>query len=345
MHQQELVSVVMSIYKEPVDFLKKSIDSILNQSYSNLEFIIINDNPDGAYLDEFISSYKDNRIVYLKNSKNLGLAKSLNKAIKICNGYFIARMDADDISYSSRIEKQVIFLENNLKIDVVGSFATLIDEKGLEKGAFKVKTTIGLTKIASLLGVPFIHPTVMFRDKVFSEHNFYYNPEFTTAQDFELWSRLLHKLNGSNLPFPLLYYRESEQQLSKNKIIDQTTFFVRALDSNLNKLGVNCSDNDLELLQKMSRNNQQKLFISDIIKLRIILIRIYKTIPNYSYYNKQLLLRHLFISFSLTFSNFQGSKFLFYKEIFKFARYLNVKTGLYLVKMIFQKIRLVIFKK
>ena len=107
-----LVSVIMSTYNADYDYLTESITSILDQTYKNLEFIIINDgsitNPK-AIIDNFC----DNRIIYIENKFNLGITKCLNIALTYCSGKYIARMDDDDISLPDRIQKQVMYFENH----------------------------------------------------------------------------------------------------------------------------------------------------------------------------------------------------------------------------------------
>jgi glycosyltransferase involved in cell wall biosynthesis len=109
------ISAVMSVYNESEEYLRKSIESILNQTYTDFEFIIILDNPDNKKARDILKEYenKDDRIVLLENEKNIGLAPSLNRGVKVARGKYIARMDADDIALPQRFEKQVYFLENN----------------------------------------------------------------------------------------------------------------------------------------------------------------------------------------------------------------------------------------
>ncbi|MFV8341107.1 glycosyltransferase family 2 protein [Flavobacterium sp. XS2P39] len=121
------ISVLMSVWNGE-RFLHQAIDSILNQSYNNFEFIIIND---GSFDDseKIILSYKDPRVVYLKNDINIGLAASLNKGIQIAKGKYIARMDDDDLSHKDRFKIQLEFLENNPNIGVLGTIAKYITEE------------------------------------------------------------------------------------------------------------------------------------------------------------------------------------------------------------------------
>ena len=101
-----LFSVLMSTYNETTKELDESINSILQQTYSNFEFLIINDNPNNYELEKTLKSYKDSRIKIIHNEENLGLVKSLNNGLKYCNGQYVARMDADDISCPSRIQDE-----------------------------------------------------------------------------------------------------------------------------------------------------------------------------------------------------------------------------------------------
>ena len=133
-NKQPLVSVIMSVYNEKESWLIESIESMLNQSYRSLEFIIILDNPDNKKLENIIENYssRDSRIRYFKNGENLGLVRSLNKALSHVEGDFIARMDADDISMPGRIEKQFNYLKSHPDIDFMGARCINIDEEGTE---------------------------------------------------------------------------------------------------------------------------------------------------------------------------------------------------------------------
>ena len=124
-----LISVLMSTYNETTKELNESINSILQQTYSNFEFLIINDNPNNYELEKTLKSYKDSRIKIIHNEENLGLVKSLNSGLKYCNGQYVARMDADDISCPSRIQDELLYLQNN-RLDMVGSYIETIDENG-----------------------------------------------------------------------------------------------------------------------------------------------------------------------------------------------------------------------
>ena len=134
------VSVVMSVFSEPRNWLKKAINSILDQTFSDFEFIIINDNPirkeNYLFLKEI--QQKDSRIIIIENKENIGLTKSLNKGLSVARGTYIARMDADDISFPTRLEKQYLFMEANSGVIACGAWArTIGKEKNINLDHYK----------------------------------------------------------------------------------------------------------------------------------------------------------------------------------------------------------------
>lgn len=129
----ELISIIMSVYNETDSVLALSVDSILSQSYSNFEFIIVDDNPNNTQIRDFLKRQSDPRIVRIYNKENRGLVYSLNKALKVAKGSIIARMDADDISEKDRIEKEYRYLKNH-NLDLVGTWIHLIDSQNNKIG-------------------------------------------------------------------------------------------------------------------------------------------------------------------------------------------------------------------
>lgn len=201
------VSVIMSSF-DSAKFLKKAIESILLQSYSNFELILIDD----ASTDdskEILRTYAetDSRIIPIFNKENLGLTRNLNIAISLSQSEYIARMDADDIALPTRLEKQVNFLDSHVHIDLVGSAAIDIDENG-EKIQLR-KSPQTHNEIIKLLpkANPMTHSTVMFRKEKFEKIGFY-NEAYRTTQDYEMWFRAAgYGLKFHNLQDVLLYYR------------------------------------------------------------------------------------------------------------------------------------------
>ena len=155
-----MISVIMSTYNETAGELHGSINSILKQSYQDMEFIIINDNPERDDLKEILKSYEnsDARISVIENKKNIGLAASLNAGIKKAKGEYIARMDADDISLPHRLEKELDFLKKN-DLDLVSCFVIRMDEDGRELPADAQENCFTLINAGGLLPViNFIKP-------------------------------------------------------------------------------------------------------------------------------------------------------------------------------------------
>ena len=117
------VSVCMPVYNTKPEYLREAVESILNQTFKDFEFLILSDSPDNTEIDKIISSYDDKRIKYSKNTKNIGISESRNKLLKTAKGEYIAVFDHDDISLPNRLEKEVEYLDKNPDVSVVGSWA------------------------------------------------------------------------------------------------------------------------------------------------------------------------------------------------------------------------------
>jgi len=225
-NKQLLVSVIMSVYNEREKWLVESIESILSQSYVNLEFIIILDNPANKTLDAIIKNYckNDSRIQYFKNEKNIGLVKSLNKALTHVKGDFIARMDADDISMPDRFEKQIDYLNNHSDVDFMGARCINIDEEGVElyRDAI-IPEDMKLIKNC-LLNIDFVnHPTWFFRKECLDKNKGY--REITCAEDYDFLLRLI--TNGFKLANTnefLVRYRIRKSGISKSNSLQQLLY-------------------------------------------------------------------------------------------------------------------------
>jgi len=206
------ISVILSVYNSE-RFLKESIESILNQTYKDFEFIIINDGSTDRTKYILNQYKKHSKIKILENSTNIGLTKSLNKAISIAQGKFIARMDADDVSLPTRLEKQADFLEKNPKVGVVGSNYYEIDEKGKKIGEVILPSHDAQIRKVIFRFNPINHSTVMIRKKVFDELGLY-NEHLRYAQDYELWFRILNNYEVFNLSEKLLLKRNPKDSIT-----------------------------------------------------------------------------------------------------------------------------------
>jgi len=219
------ISIIMSVYNEQSDFLKKSIKSILSQSFADFEFLIINDGSQketADVLEKFAK--KDQRIVLLRNDHNTGLTKSLNIAIGKSQGEFIARMDSDDVSLPDRLENQLNYLLKN-NLDFLGSDCIIIDKN--ENILKNKKTHIPIDiKRALFKGNFFTHSTFFGKKKVFKE---FYNENFKRAQDYEFLLRITgknYKLGYMNKN--VLKYRININGISIKKSKEQEFYAIKA---------------------------------------------------------------------------------------------------------------------
>ena len=167
----------MSVYREPEKWLREAIESILNQTFRDFEFIIVLDDPNNKKAEGIIREYmkKDDRIVFLKNEKNGGMAYSLNRGIEVAKGKYIARMDADDISLPERLEKQYNYLEKNKDVDLLFTWAYYIDEKGDIIEEFKQdpdKFKPEKIKKYFFIEPLFCHPSLMARSEVLKKNKY-----------------------------------------------------------------------------------------------------------------------------------------------------------------------------
>lgn len=240
----------MSVYKEPIEWLRQSIDSILMQTFSDFEFILICDNPD--YLEGLglLKRYAENdpRIVLLINEENVGLTKSLNKGLRIAKGKYIARMDADDISDLHRLQIQYEFMEENPDIAVCGTGRNNLNVDKQSRKTYNTYSKSDDIMSVFVLRSAFTHPTVMFRRAIVDE-GFSYDESFICAQDYDLWERLFERgYTFANIDIPLLNYRMSDIQVSKNKNEIQVANAKRVRHNFLTSLGINLKEEELNML-------------------------------------------------------------------------------------------------
>lgn len=219
-------SVIMSVYKEPIEWIRKSIESILGQSYLDFEFIIVNDCPsrdeNEVVLDEY--AQKDSRIKILSNQSNIGLTKSLNRALSIASGEYIARMDADDISLPDRFKKQIAYLESHPAIQAVGAWIIPIDGNGDPlREAVRYETDPQWVRAQFLQNSQVCHPASMFR-RIIGGHPVEYDESIRYAQDYALWVSILPYGEITNIPEPLLFLRSSNQQITSSKRQEQREY-------------------------------------------------------------------------------------------------------------------------
>ncbi|MFK3960822.1 glycosyltransferase family 2 protein [Pseudalkalibacillus hwajinpoensis] len=249
------VSIIMSNYNTKETFLREAIESILNQTFKDYEFIIIDDNSNNNSL-KVIESYKDERIIVIKNQKNIGLASSLNKGLEKARGIYIARMDSDDVSLLTRLEKQVFYLDQYKNIDVLGTKSRIF---GMQKGIREIypcHPNIISTELLFTVGIT--HPSVMIRKEFLEQNNLRYNEKFKKAQDYELWSRCVIYGMFYEYPEVLLKYRTSNTQATITNSDEQNNFANIVRVRLLNRLDIHPSEYEVHLHFLVSRGGVDK---------------------------------------------------------------------------------------
>ena len=205
------VSVLTPIYNTNLEHLQKCIESILNQTLTDFEFIILNDSPDNTDLEKFVLSFQDKRIRYIKNDKNIGISASRNKLIDLARGKYIAVFDHDDISHPTRLEKQVAFMNANPYVGVVGTWAHWFGKKDFirKNPEYDTDIKIRLTDVCAIM-----HTTAMIRKSVLVENDIEYEAFYTPAEDYRLWARLMPYTHFYNIPSVLVHYRNHAARTS-----------------------------------------------------------------------------------------------------------------------------------
>lgn len=213
------ISVLIPVYNTEEKYLRECVESILNQTFTNFELIILNDGSSNN-VEEIIKSYDDKRILYYKNEKTEGITKSRNKLISLASGKYIAIQDHDDISFPDRLEKEYNFLENHKDISIVSAWIEVFSEINykLHKKKIKVWKKKESPKIIDFLKrCELIHPVCMWRKNDFEKYNLAYEDGYYGAQDYALFSKAVRYLKFANIQEPLLKYRRHPNNVSRNK--------------------------------------------------------------------------------------------------------------------------------
>jgi len=246
MNVQPLVSVIMPVYNGE-RYITEAIDSILDQSYQNFEFIIIDDgSTDGSA--EVIRKYSDSRIRF-STQANAGLAETLNNCVKLAKGDYLARQDCDDVSMKERLSKQVDFLEKNKEVSIVGTWAEITDDDGVTLGKFH-KHPVGSCqlKFELLFNNPFVHSSMLIRRSHLDVVGLY-SLDLSIFEDHNLWSRMAAKFMVANLPELLVRYRQAPKSISRTI----TDYSYRVLNQSKINMDEYARADQKELLNVMLR--------------------------------------------------------------------------------------------
>lgn len=314
---KNLISVIMPVYNGQ-DYLAEAIKSILNQSFSDFEFIIIDDCSTDNSLE--IAEYflkQDNRIKITKLAKNIGIVGALNVGLNVAQGKYIARMDADDISVPERLEKQYSFLENHPEVGLVSSDVSVIDSSGKIQFIIQMPQTKNMINWAFCYFDPIVHPTVMVKNSLISLSGGYRNQieneEDYFPEDYDLWVRIIRNTEFYNLSEPLLRLRKHDNNITKKNEISIMKNSIRVCGwylQSLNSPKIKASDaellwnpvTDANVLQtfkvlrhlyhyfisKEGINDQEKYYIQNDFICRI------NTLINYSSFGFQKIIIYVY---------------------------------------------------
>lgn len=233
-----------------IPYLAEAIQSILSQSFSDFECIIINDGSTDDS-EKVISGFNDKRIIYIKNETNLGLIESLNKGLRIAKGKYIARMDQDDMAFTNRFELQVQKFIQNPNAMVVGSDYQLV--KGNKAKHVKNRDDSDYNKAVLFFSPCFCHPTVMMRN-VFKDKNVFYNENCVHAEDYKLWTDVFSFGDFLNVNQVLLKYRSHDSQTSTKNRESQLQISREIRRNYCKKTNFNLSEEQFETLNFIGNN-------------------------------------------------------------------------------------------
>ena len=270
------VSIIMPIYNGK-EYLKESIESIINQTYENWELIVVNEfgSDDGS--KEIIEKYarKDKRIILIQNAKREGISESLNIALRKTTGDYIARMDSDDISGPDRLKEQVEFLDANPTIGLCGIqpefFGTEKIYWELEKDPIQIRNNI-------FFYTPCVHPTVMFRREIIDKYEIFYNKEYKATEDYDFFSRVCGVTDIANIDNKKLFkYRMyANNATNRNNNIGIKIYSNVMKSCFKNYLNLNFSDEEIDLLDShiSVREKTGKDLYDAVVELDLLLKKV-----------------------------------------------------------------------
>ena len=263
------ISVIMSVYNGE-EYLEESIQSIVNQTFKDFEFIIINDCSTDNSL-KIIKRYaqKDNRIKLINNTKNIGLTISLNKSLHIATGKYIARQDCDDISLRTRLQVQYNFLETHPDTFLCGSSVLIIDDNSRLISLREALTGVKTIRMALKQNNCIVHPSIMFRNN----KQIFYRDKFKYAQDYDLYLRLLSENKRlENIKQPLIKYRINSKSISIKKLTQQNLFAKKSKKFYKQRIKYGKDNyegfNSLKILNIKKRNSlitKEKIIIEELL--------------------------------------------------------------------------------
>jgi len=279
-----LITVVIAVYNTE-KYIREAVQSILDQTFTNFELIIIDDASTDNTL-EILQSFKDDRIVLISNKTNQGIPKNANTALKLAKGEYIAKMDGDDISHPKRLERQLAYLNNNPEVVICGSWAQIFDADDV-----LIRTPVLHNEIKAgllFLNVMF-NPAIMFRSSLYKHYGCCYNEDFPVLEDYTLWLDALDQVKFANVPEVLLKYRVHSSNISVFKKNNQemlNDYHHKIYIRFFNKLQVNYNDADLIRHRKIGLKQYDLLDKNEFIECLNWFSKLWKHNKKVNYFNQ-----------------------------------------------------------
>ncbi|MFC3747763.1 glycosyltransferase family 2 protein [Paenibacillus sp. GCM10012306] len=240
------VSVIMPVYNNAI-YLQEAVNSILLQTLSDLELIIIDDgSTDGSA--GIIHEIQDTRVKKIFHAENMGIVTSLNQGLDLAQGQYIARIDSDDIAALNRLDVQAYFMDQNPTIDICGTGYTT-NYLGPVKLNPMYHEEI---KVWLLFNCCILHPSVMMRSSSIDRLGIRYDHNYPHAEDYELWNRLTSSAQLANIPHNLMYYRPHPGQISNTHRPIQDNTARRIRERQLSQLGIQLSDEEYAIMTRLA---------------------------------------------------------------------------------------------
>ena len=259
------ISVVAPVYNVALPFLTEAVESVLNQTFRDFEFIIVDD---GASEEcrNYLESLTDERVRIIRNSENLGATKSLNIGFRAAQGKYIARMDADDVCKPERFQRQFDFMELHPNAIVCGTLVEFIgDFQGIGGELIPDMETYRIQTVFRNPG-PF-HPTAFFNRELLLRYNLTYDESLVFSQDYALYAKIARLGDVFVLPEPSLYYRVHSAQTTRTRRDEQIRCDQATQKKLLCELLGDVSDEELELHYRYSTKYYRDVKINeDVVK-------------------------------------------------------------------------------
>ncbi|WP_316826673.1 glycosyltransferase family 2 protein [Pedobacter miscanthi] len=257
------ITVFMAAYNVS-DYIEESISSILNQTFKDFEFIIIDDgSTDDTSL--IVKKFNDSRISFIQNDGNKGIPFTRNRLLELAKGEYIAILDSDDIAYPDRLQLQLNFFSAHPEVALCGGHGKVINETGIETGKNIIVPTDNLINMRMLFNNPFINSSAMFKTQIFRELNGY--KDYALAEDFDLFIRISEKYSVANIDAFLVKYRIHGENITIKRSKDQEKHELEILENMQKNLGISFNKNSLNMHKELFRNNLNEAHLCGYLEL------------------------------------------------------------------------------